>query len=223
MPRSEVNALTTTSFPVVTFNVTGNIDPRRLRDLPAWFRGRRFSRVRGVGRVKCWGDVREVEVILDPARTAALEAHAREDRQQDPRVDGLAVCRSLRRRPRARDRGRLRRGCECLRRRGALRRGRRGRQPIPLSAIANVTEGAADRLLRVSGPGGETALVSVSRLPGASTPDVVGRVRQAVQQATASFPAGVTVTPVYDQRHSSTSRCVPCGTRSSSVSGCASP
>jgi CzcA family heavy metal efflux pump len=74
-----------------------------------------------------------------------------------------------------------------------------GGSPIPLSAIANVVEGAEDRLLRVSGPGGETVLVSVSRLPGASTPDVVARVREAVQQTTASFPAGVSVTPVYDQ------------------------
>src|SRR6185369_3306826 len=74
-----------------------------------------------------------------------------------------------------------------------------GGSPIPLSAIANVVEGAEDRLLRVSGPGGETVLVSVSRLPGASTPDVVARVKDAVAQATATFPGGVTVTPVYDQ------------------------
>ena len=53
--------------------------------------------------------------------------------------------------------------------------------------------------MRVSGPGGETVLVSVSRLPGASTPDVVARVRAAVADAVASFPAGVRVTPVYDQ------------------------
>ena len=71
--------------------------------------------------------------------------------------------------------------------------------PVPLSAIATVVEGAEDRLLRVSGPGGETVLVSVSRLPGASTPDVVARVKDAIAHATATFPAGVTVTPVYDQ------------------------
>jgi multidrug efflux pump subunit AcrB len=71
--------------------------------------------------------------------------------------------------------------------------------PVPLSTIANVVEGAEDRLLRVSGPRGETVLLSVSRLPGASTPDVVARVRAAVRETAASFPAGVTVTPVYDQ------------------------
>ena len=71
--------------------------------------------------------------------------------------------------------------------------------PIPLSAIATVVEGAEDRLLRVSGPGGETVLVSVSRLPGASTPDVVARVRGGRPTSDATFPPGVKVTPVYDQ------------------------
>jgi len=53
--------------------------------------------------------------------------------------------------------------------------------------------------VRVAGPEGETVLISVSRLPGASTPDVVARVRAAVTETAASFPSSVTVTPVYDQ------------------------
>ena len=71
--------------------------------------------------------------------------------------------------------------------------------PIPLSAIAAVSEGAEDRLLRVSGPEGETVLLSVSRLPGASTPDVVARVRAAVDESAHSFPSGVHAAVVYDQ------------------------
>src|SRR5205085_5979660 len=50
-----------------------------------------------------------------------------------------------------------------------------------------------------SGPAGETVLLSVSRLPGASTPDVVARVRAAVQEAAQAFPAGVAAATVYDQ------------------------
>ena len=42
-------------------------------------------------------------------------------------------------------------------------------------------------------------LVSVSRLPGASTPDVVARVREAVDEARATLADGVWSTPVYDQ------------------------
>ena len=42
-------------------------------------------------------------------------------------------------------------------------------------------------------------LLSVSRLPGASTPDVVARVRAAVDEAARSFPSGVHAAVVYDQ------------------------
>jgi len=51
----------------------------------------------------------------------------------------------------------------------------------------------------VSGPGGETVVVSVSRLPGASTPDVVQGVLRASQALAPSLPAGVHLEPVYDQ------------------------
>src|SRR5262249_1264793 len=62
-----VERLTTTSFPVLTYNLTGPIDPRRLRELGEFVLKPAFSRVRGVGRVEVLGgDVREVEVILNP-------------------------------------------------------------------------------------------------------------------------------------------------------------
>jgi len=68
-----VERLTTTSFPVLTYNLTGPIDPRRLRELGEFVLKPAFSRVRGVGRVEVLGgDVREIEVILDPDRTVAL-------------------------------------------------------------------------------------------------------------------------------------------------------
>src|SRR5439155_13470401 len=65
--------LTTSSFPVVTFNLAGPADPRHLREVGEFVIRPALSRVRGVGRVDVLGgDVREVEVVLDPARTAAL-------------------------------------------------------------------------------------------------------------------------------------------------------
>jgi CzcA family heavy metal efflux pump len=195
-----VERLTTTSFPVVTFNVTGNIDSRRLRDLGELVLRPAISRVRGVGRVEVLGgDVREVEVILDPARTAALHLSPGKVAEK---IRASTVLQSVGRFEDAHNLVTVVASGEATSVSDVaaivVAVGADG-SPIPLSAVANVVEGAEDRLLRVSGPGGETVLVSVSRLPGASTPDVVARVREAVRQTTASFPRGVSVTPVYDQ------------------------
>jgi CzcA family heavy metal efflux pump len=202
-PATEVvvERLTTTSFPVITFNLTGaGLDPRRLRDLGELVLKPAISRVRGVGRVEVLGgDVREMEVVLDPARAAALrlspgkvaeKIRAETLLQAVGRFNDAHALVTVLASSEARAAADLRQLPVTVGADGS---------PIPLSAVATVDEGAEDRLLRVSGPGGETVLVSVSRLPGASTPDVVARVRQAVAQATATFPAGLTVAPVYDQ------------------------
>jgi CzcA family heavy metal efflux pump len=195
-----VERMNTTSFPVITFNLNGPVDARRLRDLGELVLKPAISRVRGVGRVEVLGgDVREIEVILDPAKTAALrltpakvadKIRAATVLEAVGRFDDAHALVTVLASGEPRDAADV----------AALpvTVGRDG-SPVPVSAIATVVEGAEDRLLRVSGPGGETVLVSVSRLPGASTPDVVGRVRAAVADAVASFPAGVRVTPVYDQ------------------------
>jgi CzcA family heavy metal efflux pump len=195
-----VERLTTTSFPVVTFNLDGDVDPRRLRDLGELVLRPAISRVPGVGRVEVLGgDVREMEVILDPARAAALrltpgrvaeKIRAATALKAVGRYDDAHQLVTVMASGEPRDAAEV----------GALpvAAGAAG-APVPLSAVATVVEGAEDRLLRVSGPRGETVLLSVSRLPGASTPDVVARVRAAVRETAASFPAGVTVTPVYDQ------------------------
>jgi len=195
-----VERLTTTSFPVVTFNIDGDVDPRTLRDLSELVLKPAISRVPGVGRVEVLGgDVREMEVIVEPLKAAALrltpttiadkiraatvlqavgrfdDAHALVTVMTSGEPHGAADLASL-----------------------PVAAGPAG-APIPLSNVATVVEGAEDRLLRVAGPRGETVLVSVSRLPGASTPDVVARVLSAVHETAASFPPGVKVTTVYDQ------------------------
>ncbi|MFT3837039.1 MAG: efflux RND transporter permease subunit [Myxococcaceae bacterium] len=201
-PGTEVSVerLTTTSFPVVTLNLSGQLDPRVLREAGELTLKPALTRVRGVGRVEVLGgDVREVEIIADPGRLAALrltpkdvaqkvrqsvvlsavgrveEAHAFETvvASSEPRaVDDLKTV--------------------------PVALGPDG-SPIALGTIAAVTDGAEDKLLRVSGPLGETVLVSVSRLPGASTPDVVERALEAIAQVKPALPPGVKVDVVYDQ------------------------
>jgi multidrug efflux pump subunit AcrB len=198
-----VERLTTTSFPVVTFNLTatsGSVDPRRLRELGDLVLRPALSRVHGVGRIEVLGgDLREVEVVLDPERTAALHLRPADIAE---RVRASTVLATV---------GRLEESRELV----TVMASAEPRDladlaaipvataadgsPVPLSAVGRVFDGAEDRFVRVSGPGGETVLVSVSRLPGASTPDVVGRVVATARQVAAGFPAGVRLEPVYDQ------------------------
>ncbi len=195
-----VERLTTTSFPVLTYNLTGPVDSRRLRELGELVLKPAFSRVRGVGRVEVLGgDVREVEVILDPERTAGLH------------ISPAQVAEKLRAQNVLQAVGRLEQshslvtvmasgeptGLDDLRAIPVAVGPDGG--PILLGAIAEVREGAEDRLLRVSGPGGETVLLSVARLPGASTPEVVANVKAAARATATALPKGVALTPVYDQ------------------------
>jgi multidrug efflux pump subunit AcrB len=195
-----VERLTTTSFPVLTYNLTGPIDPRRLRELGEFVLKPAFSRVRGVGRVEVLGgDVREIEVILDPDRTVAL--HLRPS-QIAEKLRAQTVLQAV---------GRLEESHSLVTvmvsgepaelddlRAIPVGVGADG-SPIPLGAIAEVREGAEDKLLRVAGPGGETVLLSIARLPGASTPEVVSNVEAVARELAVSLPSGVQLTPVYDQ------------------------
>jgi multidrug efflux pump subunit AcrB len=192
--------LTTSSFPVVTFNLAGDIDARRLRELGEFVLRPALSRVRGVGRVDVLGgDVREVEVVLDPARTSALRLRPSDIADK---LRAHSVLSAVGRMDQAHQLVTVvvssePRALEDLRNL-PIALGPDG-GPVRLSAVAAVEEGAEDRMSRVGGPDGETVLISVGRLPGASTPDVVARVKEAAQAMAGTLPPGVKLTAVYDQ------------------------
>jgi CzcA family heavy metal efflux pump len=195
-----VEKVTTGSFPVVTFNLSGAIDPRELRELAEFVVRPTLAAVAGVGRIEVLGgDVREVEIVLDPEATAALHltpsaiadklrtgmglsAVGRVDRdRQLVTVIGDAQPKSL----------------------ADIREMPVATSPdgvaIPLASVAEVVDGHEDRIVRIGGPRGDTVVISVARLPGASTTDVVGNAEAMAAGLSASLPAGVTLTPVYDQ------------------------
>jgi CzcA family heavy metal efflux pump len=195
-----VERLTTTSFPVLTFNLSGALDARRLRELGELVLRPALSRIHGVGRIEVLGgDVREVEVVLDPERVAAL--HLRPAEIAD-RLRASTVLQAVGRFDEAREQVTVMASAE-PRRLADLEQipvaTAPDGSPVPLLSVARVFEGAEDRLLRVNGPAGETVLVSVSRLPGASAPDVVARALETARDVARGFPAGVRLEPVYDQ------------------------
>ncbi len=195
-----VERVTTGSFPVVTFNLAGAIDPRELRELADYVVRPTLAAIPGVGRIEVLGgDVREIEIVLDPESCAAvhltpegiavrlrtamgLVAIGRVDRdRQLVTVMGDAQPKSL----------------------ADIRQMPVATAPdgvaIPLGSVAEVIDGHEDRLVRIGGPRGRTVVVSVARLPGASTNDVVDAAVAAAKALEPSLPAGVTLTPVYDQ------------------------
>ncbi|MEO8876181.1 MAG: efflux RND transporter permease subunit, partial [Polyangiaceae bacterium] len=195
-----VERVTTGSFPVVTFNLSGPIDPRELHELAEYVVRPTLAAIAGVGRIEVLGgDVREVEIVLDPERSAAmhltpgnvvdrlkagvgLDAVGRVDR------DRQLVTVVTDAQPKTLD---------------DIKAMPVGVSPngvtIPLSAIAEIVEGHEDRLVRTGGPNGQTVVLSVARLPGASTTTVVESAIAAATQLRATLPAGVKLTPVYDQ------------------------
>jgi CzcA family heavy metal efflux pump len=195
-----VERVTTGSFPVVTFNLSGPVDPRELREIAELVVRPTLAGVGGVGRIEVLGgEVREVEIILDPEATAAL--HMTPSKVADALRPALGL-RAL---------GRVERDRQLVTVVGDA-------QPkaldeirempvltapdgvsVPLSSLSEVVEGHEDRLVRVGGPRGNTVVVSVARLPGASTTDVVEAAILAAQALGPSLPVGVTLTPVYDQ------------------------
>jgi CzcA family heavy metal efflux pump len=201
-PGSEiiVERVTTGSFPVVTFNLSGAVDPRELRELAELVVRPTLAGVRGVGRIDVLGgEVREVEIVLDPEATAALHLTPTKVADVLRTAMGLSAV------------GRIDRDRQLVTVIGDA-------QPktladirempvtiapdgvaIPLEAIAEVIDGHEDRLVRVGGPRGNTVVVSVARLPGASTTDVVESAIASAETLTPSLPAGVTLAPVYDQ------------------------
>jgi CzcA family heavy metal efflux pump len=201
-PNTEVlvERVTTGSFPVVTFNLAGAIDPRELHELAEYVVRPALASVPGVGRIEVLGgDVREVEIVLDPEATASL--HLTPDLVADKLRTGTGLAAV----------GRVDRDRQLVtvvgdaqpRTLADIREMPVAIAPdgvaVPLSSIAEVVDGHEDRLVRVGGPRGETVVLSVARLPGASTTGVVEGAAAAAAALGPTLPPGVSLTPVYDQ------------------------
>jgi CzcA family heavy metal efflux pump len=195
-----VERVTTGSFPVVTFNLAGSVDTRELRELAEYVVRPTLAGVPGVGRIEVLGgDVREVDIVLDPNATAAL--HLTPDAVADKLHTAMglsAVGRVDRDRQLVTVIGDAQPKSLADIREMPVAVGPDG-VAIPLASVAEVIDGHEDRLVRIGGPRGETVVISVARLPGASTTDVVGAAVAATEALIPTLPAGVSLTPVYDQ------------------------
>ena len=202
---TQVERVLPTAVPVITFDLGAapgmTVDPRRLRDIGERVVRPAFVRVLGVGGVELQGGrVREVEIIIEPTQLAALHLTpsqlAAKLEQADQRIAAGHVFDQHQTLPivldaQAPDLDTLRRI--------PIANGPTG--PITLGTVAEVVEGAADPDVLVRGPRGEVVAISVARIPGTSTPDVVAGIEAQVAKlrATHGLPPDIELSPVYDQ------------------------
>jgi multidrug efflux pump subunit AcrB len=194
-----VERLTPIAFPVLTFNLSGPLTGADLYDLAQTVVRPALSRVDGVGLVSLLGgDMREEEVLVHPDRAAALrlDVPAIAFRISDFALRSTAGHLVMHHQAVAVETDAQPLDSATL---GEIPIAVVEGSPVPLRAVADVLQGAADRTAQVSGPSGETVLVSVSRMEGASTPAVADDARKAAQDLAPLLPKGARLDTVYDQ------------------------
>src|SRR3989442_6001754 len=163
-------------FPVLSYNLVGGT-PTSRREAAEFIVRPAFSRASGVGRVEVMGgDPREVEVVVDPARLATM--HLRPS-QIGQRVGSAIVRRAVGRYDDRRQLVTVMAETDAADP-AALRRLPGASGPngsIAPGDVAPGFEGAPDRTLAGPAPRGGGGQVRVSRVVGASAPDVVREVQ----------------------------------------------
>ncbi|HEX6965150.1 MAG TPA: efflux RND transporter permease subunit [Gemmatimonadaceae bacterium] len=190
----EVERLTPSLFPILSYNLEGG-DPATLYDIARYDIKPIISRVPGVGRVDVQGsDVREIEVIADPAR---LAAHGLS-------YDDLAT--AIRRAVSVAAVGRVSKDYKqylIVTDVEAHAPADIGNVVLPgglrVRDIATVRVGTEDHTSIIAGDGRPAALLNITRQIGGNTLTIADSVAQIAKSVQRTLPAGVHLKPVYDQ------------------------
>lgn len=192
----ETQKITPADFPILSFDVVGG-DATTRREAAEFIVRPAFSRARGVGRVEViGGDTREIEVVADPGRLAASGLTP----SRLAKLVGDAIVRTVA--------GRFDQNRQSV----AVTVTTDGTDPVTLSRlpiaagkngtlrlgdVADITQGAPDRVLLVHDSVGEAVQIAVSRTPQASAPDVVAEIKGIA--ASLNLPRGLRLIEVYNQ------------------------
>ena len=190
----EVEQLTPSLFPVLSYNVEGG-DPATLYDLARYDIKPLISRVPGVGRVDVQGsDVRELEVIADPAR---LGAH---------RITYGDLAEAIRRAITVQAVGRVAQDYRqylIVTDQEAHAAGDIGnvvvRGGLHVRDVATVQVGTEDHVRIIAGDGKPAALINITRQLGGNTLAIADSVARIMATIAPTLPPGAHVKPVYDQ------------------------
>ncbi|HMG71673.1 MAG TPA: efflux RND transporter permease subunit, partial [Gemmatimonadaceae bacterium] len=190
----EVERMTPSLFPILSYNLEGG-DPATLYDIARYQLKPLISRVPGVGRVDVQGsDVREIEVIADPARLAAQRLTYEDLANAIREATGVSAV------------GRLPQDYKQY----LIVAAQEAHSPEDIGAIvvahglrvrdvATVTLGTEDHVRIISGDGKPAALLNITRQPGGNTLAIVDSVASLAATASKTLPPGVRLKAVYDQ------------------------
>jgi CzcA family heavy metal efflux pump len=193
-----VERLTTSAFPILSYNLTGGLPEADLRDYAFYVVRPTIARVPGVGRVEVLSsDTREIEVVTQPSRLLAsgLTVHDVADAlKASNQVTPVARYPSG--------------GLQYL----VLASGLWGSVPeiaqapvtvkggavLRVADLGDVFPGAPDRISLITGNGRPAALVNVAQQVGANILDVRDGVEATLRELTGSLPSGLRISKVYD-------------------------
>jgi len=190
----EVERMTPSLFPILSYNLEGG-DPATLYDIARYQLRPLISRVPGVGRVDVQAsDVREVEVIADPARLAAQRLTYDDLATAIQQATGVEAV------------GRLPQDYKQY----LIVAAQEAHSPEDIAAVvvghglrvrdvATVTLGTEDHVRIIAGDGKPAALLNITRQPGGNTLAIVDSVAALARSVKSTLPAGVTLKAVYDQ------------------------
>jgi CzcA family heavy metal efflux pump len=190
----EVERMTPSLFPIVSYNLEGG-DPGTLYDIARYQLRPLISRVPGVGRVDVQGaDVREVEVVADPARLASQRLTYDDLANAIQQSTNVAAV------------GRVAQDY----RQYLIVSSMEAHTPEDIGAVvigkglrvrdvAAVTLGSVDHTVIISGDGKPAALLNITRQPGGNTLAIVDSIASLAASVRPSLPPGAVLKAVYDQ------------------------
>ena len=190
----EIERLTPSLFPILSYNLQGG-DAATLYDIARYEIKPLLSRVPGVGRVDVQGsDVREIEVMVDPARLSAVG------------ISYADLADAIRRAVTVQAVGRVAQDyrqylivtdqeAHSAADVGAVVLG----SGLHVRDVATVQVGTEDHVRIVAGDGKPAALINVARQIGGNTVAIADSVAGVMAGLARSLPSGVRLKPVYDQ------------------------
>src|SRR5262245_1283158 len=190
----EIERLTPSLFPIISYNLEGG-DPSALYELARYQIKPLISRVPGVGRVDVQAsDVREVEVVADPAKLAAQQMAFSD---LATAIQSATTVTAVGRMPENYRQYLIVTSSEAHSPEDianvVVGHGLRVRD------VATVRTGTEDHVRIVAGDGRPAALINITRQLGGNTVQIADSVARIAANLRKTLPGGVLLKPVYDQ------------------------